>query len=172
MDILGNELVDSLAKESTTESPELEEVSLAYLKSKLRSLSIEAWGQTLEKTIQKSTSPRSYTAIYSMRPKTRISLPTVKRVLASAFYQLKVGHGYYRDYIYRMKHSSTNLCIYRKVETPKYLLLEYPRLATARAKLRDSLSISRLTLPVLLETQRGVEGTLAFLSTTGILTRK
>jgi ribonuclease HI len=43
MDILSNELADSLVKESTIESPESEEVSLAYLKSKLRSLSIESW---------------------------------------------------------------------------------------------------------------------------------
>ena len=172
MGILGNELADSLAKESTIESPESEEVSLAYLKSKLKSLSIESWERTLQEAVQRGTSPRSYLATYSIKPKTRISLPTVKRVLASAFYQLKIGHGYYRDYMYRMEHSSTNLCIYRKVETPRYLLLGYPSLTVTRVRLRDNLSISRLTLLLLLEIKKGIEGILAFLETTGILTQK
>ena len=51
MDILGNKLADTLAKESTLESPKSEEVSLIYLKSKLRSLSLEAWEKSLEKSI-------------------------------------------------------------------------------------------------------------------------
>jgi hypothetical protein len=172
MGILGNELADSLAKESTIESPESEEVSLAYLKSKLKSLSVESWERTLQEAVQRGTSPRSYLATYSIKPKTRISLPTVKRVLASAFYQLKIGHSYYRDYMYRIEHSSTNLCTCGKVETPRHLLLGCPNLVVARAKLRDSLGTSRLTLLLLLETKRGVEGVLAFLESTRVLMRK
>ena len=71
-----------------------------------------------------------------------------------------------------MKRSSTNLCSYGKVETPRHLLLGCPELSRARARLRDSLGTSRLTLPLLLETKKGVEGTLGFLKSIGILTRK
>ena len=42
MDILSNELVDTLIKEFTLESLKSKEVSLIYLKSKLRSLNLEA----------------------------------------------------------------------------------------------------------------------------------
>lgn len=87
MDILGNELADTLAKESTLESPKSEEVSLIYLKSKLRSLSLEAWEKSLEKSIQsKDLSLTSYKATYSLRPKTSVNLPKVERVVTSAFY--------------------------------------------------------------------------------------
>lgn len=51
------------------------------------------------------------------------------------------------------------------------LLLECPRLVRARSKLEDSLGTTRLTL-LLLETKRGIEGTLEFLRTTEILTRR
>jgi hypothetical protein len=170
MDILGNELADTLAKQSTLEVPESREISLAYLGSRLRSLNLEAWGRFIES--QKDPSPDSYKATYSLKPKTSISLPKVGRALASAFYQLKIGHGYYKDYLYRLGHSSSKLCLCGKRETPRHLILGCPRLAGARSKLKDSLGTSRLTLPLLLETRRGVEGTLNFLKTTGILTRK
>ena len=42
MDILSNKLVNTLAKESTLESPESKEVSLVYLKSRLKLLNLEA----------------------------------------------------------------------------------------------------------------------------------
>ena len=173
MDILSNELADALVKESTLESLKSEEVSLIYLKSKLRSLSLEAWEKSLEKSIQsKDLSLTSYKATYSLRLKTSVNLPKVERVVASAFYQLKIGHGYYKDYLYRIKRSNTNLCSCGKVETPRHLLLGCPELSSTRARLRDSLGTSRLTLPLLLETKKGVEGTLGFLKSIGILTRK
>jgi hypothetical protein len=173
MDILGNELADLLAKESTLEPPESEEISLAYLSSKIRLLAIEAWEEKIREAIQKNRpSPSSYIRTYSLRPKTSISLSGTKRELASSLYQLKIGHGYYRDYLCKIGRSRTCLYSCGKVETPRHLVLSCSELSRARARLRDKLGTSRLTLPLLLETKKGLEGTLDFLKSTGILTRK
>ena len=48
MDILGNELADSLAKEATRDIPLDSEASLGYLGAKIRAIAIEAWGDYLK----------------------------------------------------------------------------------------------------------------------------
>ena len=58
-------------------------------------------------------------------------------------------HGYYKDYLYKMKRFSTSLYSCKKVETFRHLILGYPKLAKVRAKLKDSLNTSRLTLLLL-----------------------
>ena len=51
MDILGNELADSLAKESTLEPPKSGEVSLAYLKSRAEVLKPRSLGEDCNKRL-------------------------------------------------------------------------------------------------------------------------
>ena len=63
MDILGNKLADSLAKEATKDVPLDSEASLGYLGAKMRALAIEAWGDYLE-GLKPNRNPESYIASY------------------------------------------------------------------------------------------------------------
>ena len=63
MDILGNELADSLAKEATKDIPLDSEASLGYLGAKIRASAIEAWGDYLE-GLKPNRNPESYRASY------------------------------------------------------------------------------------------------------------
>ena len=86
MDILGNELADSLAKEATRDIPLDSEASLGYLGAKVRATAIEAWGDFLE-GLKPTRNPESYRASFPWAIGTKLKLPSgVKRELASAFY--------------------------------------------------------------------------------------
>ena len=127
MDILGNELADSLAKEATSDIPIDSEASLGYLGTRIRAIAIEAWGDYLE-GLKPNRNPESYRASYPWAQSTRLKLPQgVKRELASALYQLKLGHSYIRSYLYRLGHTTTEPCSCRKRQSPKHLLLVCPR---------------------------------------------
>ena len=103
----------------------------------------------------------------------QIQLPLgTKRELASALFQLKLGHGYIRTYLYRLGHSNSDLCCCGKRETAEHLLLSCKELRIARKKLQEELLGTRLGLPVLLHTKTGIEKTLGFLKETSIATRK
>ena len=103
----------------------------------------------------------------------KIQLPLgTKRELASAFFQLKLGHGYLKSYLHRLGHSNNNLCRCGKLETAEHLLLSCKELRVAQKKLQDKPQGTRLSLPVLLHTKTGIEKTLGFLKETSIVTRK
>jgi hypothetical protein len=91
--------------------------------------------------------------------------------VASAFYQLKLGHGFLKSYLNRIGRSDNDRCRCGKKETAEHLLLSCKDLAAARSRLRDRLQITRLNLKLLLHTKTGIEKTLGFLKETGIATR-
>jgi hypothetical protein len=114
----------------------------------------------------------NYSKNYSWKIRPRISLPRgTKREIASAFYQLKLGHGYIKNYLHRLKHASNNRCKCGKTETAEHLLLSCPELSIARSKLKDIIR-SKLSLPLLLQTTQGIINTLLFIKETGICTRR
>ena len=97
-----------------------------------------------------------------------------KRELASLFYQLKLGHGYLKSYLYRIGRSESDLCRYSKRETTEYLLLSCKQIdvVQVRAKLRDETQGLRLSLKLLMYTKIGIGKTLSFLKETRLYTRK
>ena len=169
--VIGNEIADSIAKESTSREPQAMVISLSHLSSALRALSRQAWARALG-SLKPTTNPNSYRALYTLEPRTKISTPKAPRELLSALYQLKLGHGYTRSYLYRLGHAPNNRCTCGREETPRHLLLACPRLARPRARLKDRLCTNRLTLELLLGTSQGVISTLDFLKETRISTRR
>jgi ribonuclease HI len=169
--VIGNELADSIAKESTSQEPQAIAISLAHLSSALRALSRQAWARAIG-SLKPTTNPNSYRALYTLEPKTKINTPRAPRELLSALYQLKLGHGYTRSYLYRLGHASNNRCNCGREETPRHLLLGCPELAGPRASLKDKLGTNRLTLELLLGTSQGVTATLDFLRKTKISNRR
>lgn len=176
MEVYGNELADSIAKQATTLAPSTNEASFAVLGCKAKEVSTREWKLVLdqyEKT--PSNNSNTYRKQFSWQLRSKIQLPRgTKRELASSFYQLKIGHGYIRSYLHRIGHVDSDLCKCGRRETSADLLLscKETRIAKARAKLRDEMKGARLSLILLMHTKTGIEKTLDFLKETKLCTRK
>lgn len=175
-DVDGNERADMLAKLGTKRELSSSITSLSTIATNARLASLEQWNQHLEQYTDKPNSnPASYAKKYQWKTSTKMKLLVpkgTKRATSSAFYQLKIGHGYFKSYLHRLGHSETNTCSCGIKETPEHLLLTCSKLAAERRSLRTELKGIALSLPVLLHTSIGIEKTMAFLKSTGIATRK
>ena len=120
----------------------------------------------------------TYSAIYQpWKPIQQVQIPTpTNRPTASAFYQLKLGHGYFKSYLFKRKHTTNSLCRCGKIETAEHLLLRCYNYGDLRKQLQKELpstsSVASLTMQLLLHTKIGIEKALAFIATTRIATRK
>ncbi len=125
-DIRGNEEADRLAKEATFESPDSEVFSYAFLGLKIKQLRTQEWLLALNRYKAKVNNPASYIRRFPIKTGSKIQVPVgTKRATASAFYQLKIGHGYIKSYLYRLKHYLNDKCRCGVKETPEHLLLSY-----------------------------------------------
>jgi len=176
--IYGNELADRLAKEGTKMAPRSQQTSFATIKSKIQQDRLHEWQRYLDEHDKRRYKDDKCLSNYSKRfgwhlsPKNRIP-PGTKRAISSAFYQLKIGHGYFKSYLYRLGHSSTSLCECGGKETPEHLLLSCTSYSKERSELAASLNTTsrRLTLATLLHTTQGIVHTLSYISKTKIATR-
>jgi ribonuclease HI len=176
-DIPGNELADELAKKATlTSSSQVEQTSFAFLGIQLNKLKTHDIHSILREQKQ-AKSREAYINTYTWNISKKISLPLgIKRELASSFFQLKLGHGYIKSYLYRLKLIANNKCKCGRIETTRHLLLECPlykeqRRALSR-RVKEEVAVRVLTLPLLLHTKIGIQNTLVFLKETSIGTRR
>lgn len=170
-DIPGNELADSLAKSASHLAPDSLDTSYAHLGSQIRKQQSDSWLGLLENQ-RISNNLASYSRKYPWNPRFKIQLPKTSRKLASAFFQLKLGHGYLKSYLYRLGHSTSNRCSCGQIETAEHLLLSCKKLSEARRRLQDEHRGARLNLRLLMHTKPGIESVLRFLKETGIATRQ
>ena len=100
----------------------------------------------------------------------------ILRPIASAFFQLKLGHGYLKSYLYRLKIVSNNKYKYSKTKNTKHLLLYYILYREECFRLfslfKGSLEASAFNLRLLLYTEIGILNILVFLKETSIYIRK
>ena len=148
--------------------------SLNYLGAQIKRIKNQEWSESLLKAPEaNSLSSVSYLRIFKPSSRNRIQIPiSTKRATASAFYQLKIRHGYLKSYLYLLGHTSNNKYICRAKETPEHLFISYSLFSLARSKLKDKLATNYLSLPLLLDTTPGIEASIAYLSETKICTRK
>lgn len=172
-DILGNEKADTLAKDATKKSPSGSTQSYAMagmqIKSKIRSL----WYKELATYTAKAKrlNPNTYAAKYAWNVSDKMALPPgTPRKVASAFYQLKLGHGHFNSYLHPRGHSETDKCWCGSKQTPKHLLLDCKYHKEERKELKKGLR-ARLSISILLNTSFGIQKTLDFIKKTGISTR-
>jgi hypothetical protein len=117
--------------------------------------------------------PNSYTNHFPWHLASKLSIPpNTKQEQASAFYQLKIGHGYIKSYLYRIKRADTDSCRCGRRETAEHLLLACPEGCTLRQKLKRDLENAPLSLKLLLHTEHRIKKSLNYIKTTGIATRK
>ncbi|KAF1931468.1 uncharacterized protein M421DRAFT_409215, partial [Didymella exigua CBS 183.55] len=83
-------------------------------------------------------------------------LKNTRREIASAYYQLKLGHGYNKAYLYNIQKTESSKCSCGYTQTPQHLLLSCRNYREARKKIKSSLQETRLTMSLLLDTNRGI----------------
>jgi hypothetical protein len=115
---------------------------------------------------------QTYAATYLPKLSKAIQTPReTKREITSAFYSLKLGHGYFNSYFKRRQKRDSSLCRCGSPQTLKHLLLWCRRYNTERKTLQQQLP-HQITLPLLLHTKAGIEATIAFITSTRIGTRQ
>ena len=98
---LGNELADSLAKAATVVAPSSHTISYAYLDSQIRNIVTQEWQEVLDQYNTLQSRNQAYKKQFLWKLRTKIQLPLgTNQELASAFFQLKLGHSYIRAYLY------------------------------------------------------------------------
>ncbi|KAF7574091.1 hypothetical protein PtrM4_057140 [Pyrenophora tritici-repentis] len=174
-DVKGNEKADTLAKEAAKERPTTSTIaSLAYLGTEINKIQKTEQLMEYKRYTDRPTKNRSsYSRIFKLNTHTTIKVPKgTPREISSAFYSLKLGHGYFNSYLKRFNKRDCNLCICYKPQTPQHLLLECKQYKTHRNTLKEAIPHRPITLPLLLQTKTGIKATLAFIASTRIGTRK
>jgi RNase H len=180
-DIAGNEKADKLAKFATNSDSNCllsDKTTFAFLGIKINELKKQEFKSILYSS-KKPKSQESYSNIFPWHISKRINLPLgTTRALASSFFQLKIGHGYLKSYLYRLNITSNNKCrcISNEKETTLHLLLYCKKYNLERKalfkRIKEKIEIRDFNLSVLLQTKVGISEVLVFLKETNICTRK
>lgn len=175
-DIVGNERADKLAKIATGKRPSrYAKTSYAMIGMVIKSEIKEMWKDCSEKWIKdsKAKNTPNYAKKYSWKlRKQLVTPPNTPRKTASAFYQLKLGHGYFKEYLARWRPwDYSNKCSCGKIQTPEHLVLECKNYKAERKELKKELK-GRLTMKMVLDTKKGALSLFKFLNSTEIATRK
>ena len=167
-EVLGNEIADSLVKEAAKKLVPSPYNSYSFIKRNIRQRSLIEW----QKQWQKNRPRPNYANTISLkRNKILQSLP---RRINSSITQLRTGHGYFNNYLYKIPNSGilTKYCNCRQaIQTPKHLLLECRLYRKERAELKKKLKSLPFYLNTILYTNIGLEHLEAFLISTQIATR-
>ena len=171
MNIKGNELADKAAKkgiELQYISPE-SYISLAFIKRKIRETGLIDWNNIwLE-----SKSKGKHYKQFECKPNWKSSVKIVKKQIFSSFFQLKIGHGYFKSYLNRASDSYPDVCfICNTKENPEHLLLHCKRYSSIRNKLKKEKQLNQLSLKILFSSKQGQDFLLKYIEQTGIATRK
>ena len=169
-DIEGNERADRLAKRASTFNhppANSRPISWAIFGTKIKRERQNHW----ENTIRAADRKRGFRERqYKLRASLIVPQGT-KRLAASTFYQLKLGHGYLKSYLARIGRSLSDRCECGARETTEHLLISCNRLVEERKALREDLNGIRPSKDVLFGTQLGVKATLSFITKYRVGTR-
>ena len=98
------------------------------------------------------------------------------RLSFATFVQMKIGHSYFKSYLYRLPKYGDKKCrgFYTKDQTPEHLLTACQFFKEEQKAVKDQLKKANLPLTAksLFSTNEGIKATLAFLKETKVATRK
>jgi len=97
----------------------------------------------------------------------------IDKLIFSTFMQMKMGHGFFKSYLFRLPAYETNKCngACREIQTPEHLLINCRHYFNERQLLIKNMKIP-VTLRTLFNTTEGIKNTMEFLKNTKICTRK
>jgi len=104
-EVKGNEIADELAKEGASKANKSSPyTSIAFLKRRIKELSLKEWEEQWKKTIRKGKT-------YQGQPNLKRSkaLDLLPRSITSTITQLRTGHGYFNSYLVRIPNSGVLL---------------------------------------------------------------
>jgi len=173
--IEGNEKADFLAKEGLEEDIQPREQLLppshGLLNREINKKTNILWNQL----VQKEKLGKEYSKTFIPTPgfKGYKEFKASSRATTSAFFQLKLGHGYNASYFHRFKILEASHCFYgcSSYQTPSHLLLDCSNNLEARKKLLQELEHQRPTLNQLFSTAKGRRLILDLIKATRISTR-
>lgn len=168
-----------LAKFATLKRPQTTRTSFAMIGLQIKQQKSEEWMAKLEKDScqrRPSNHPHSYRKFFPWKVKYKLGVPQgTAREVATAFYQLKIGHGYNKSFLHHINNSTNPRCRCGRHETPQHLILECPETGDERKALQYRLKqlkfTQQITLNALMESKIGIQELLTFLKTTRISTR-
>lgn len=169
VNVHGNEEADRLAKQATLIPPTTEDTSVAFYGMQLKEVLYNEWKSQLL-----SVPSSAYSKAFTWKIKRKLIAPTTVRETASSFYQLKIGHGYFKSYLYRFNHVEDDRCYCSGTakQTPRHLLLDCYLYRAERLSIKDALEKPILNLTDLFTTNKGAQATAEFLRKTKISTRR
>ncbi|KAI1663166.1 RNase-H domain containing protein [Pyrenophora tritici-repentis] len=162
----GNNRADELAKKGLMLRPEEGHTSWVFWRSSARKAGHLEW----ELHAREKETLYMKTSGWKARKKLDIPVETLRRT-ASAFYQLKLGHGFYKSYLNRFKITQNPRCqCGYSTQDAKHLHIHCPLYREERRRVRREME-GQLSLRVLLGTKKGIRLTIQFLQNTGISTK-
>ena len=173
-DIKGNELADKAAKLGAKQLNALHSerfTSQGYILRQIKAKTLLEWNNKWEK----SRKGRHYKQFEST-PAFRIKedLKQVDKLTFSTFVQMKMGHGYFKDYLVRLSDYDSRDCHgnCHKIQNPEHLLTKCLHFKKEQRVLKNQLYKEGLVsnIKMLFTTKQGIKAVLQFLKTVG--TRK
>jgi ribonuclease HI len=171
MNIRGNELADKAAKKGTKlQRAAIESyISLAFIKRKIKESALTDWN----KDWQDSKNKGKHYSQFSCKPRWNQKEKVMKKQIWSTHMQLKMGHGYFKSYLYRFSRWDTEICYFCNTrENPEHLLLHCKRYSQIRNKIKSEKQLNQLSLKILFSTKIGLDFLYEFLKQTKVATRK
>ena len=171
--IYGNKVADKLAKKGLSRREiKSSYTSLSYIGRVAREKILEQWQNNWQ---QNKSKGKHYTRICKGSYSFSLKAPKDRypKKLQSAFFQLKLGKGYFRSFTRIVETNKEGRCFREciAIQTPKYLLLDCSLYKEERKKMQRQLG-SSLSLKKLFCTKKEREALFLFLNRTEIATRK
>ena len=131
---------------------------------KIKELKIKEWYDLLNNAKGRTNDNRFlYKKHFPWHIQSKLRTPAgTPRKIASAFYQLKIGHGYLKSYLQSVKRSTNDRCRCGQSETTEHLILSCLETTNARRHLINKLQ-KELSLQLVLHTKVGTKAMLEFL---------
>lgn len=175
-DVEGNETADALAKRAAQSAPSSGTKSLAMLGMQINEKRTKMWFRVLRKHARTSGKKHrdTYKKNFGWTLRKQLAIPPgTPKAVSSAYYQLRIGHGYFNAYRKRFKLSDTGLCSCGVEQTPEHLLLSCTWYSEQRKTLKATLKKRRrLKLRDLFSSSVARLATLKFIKSTRISTRR
>ena len=172
--ISGNEKADYLAKNGIKQILWEEDnfSTQSFLQRKIKAEALGKWEHIWKTYISKAVGNKS---LYLQHCTPKVSWKNSKtkgeRLLVSTYFQLKLGHGYFKTYLARLPSYTSNKCSCSRTvkQTPTHLILSCPLYKEERALLKLQGRIQDIQF--YFQNEKGKELLLKYLKKTKIATR-